>query len=277
MSFESAAMKIGALIYTYNRTDDARINMEIIRNLWCKNDMLKDVVMVHSYNGKNDWWPEKYLEDELVRLDNPGHFLGAELLLDEGVKYFADKYPGIEYVVMLASDTWLVKPDYVANMIASMQRESKYLATCAWFTAKRKNIWGRGFALDFNVFNRPWASRYGLFPVRFSEFVQKYSECFLYEDKVVSPEFVFALRFRQAIERSESVPSEILLKHIAEKRMHRMIEREPVHFGKSFFRKKSGRKSYWPHIGLLGHHDPEPKRAILKQIDTYIGEHADRL
>lgn len=27
---------LGILIYTYNRVDDAKINMEIIRNIWAK-------------------------------------------------------------------------------------------------------------------------------------------------------------------------------------------------------------------------------------------------
>jgi hypothetical protein len=271
------AMRIGILIYTYNRTDDARINMEIIRNLWSKKDALKDTTIVHSYSGEQGWWPEKYLEDELLRLNNPGHFSGAELLLNEGVKCFADKYPDIEYVITLASDTWLIKPEYVQNLIATMQKESKFLATCTWYTAKRNNIWDCGMALDFNVFNRPWATKYGLFPVRFGEFMQKYGEIFVYQDKLVLLEHVFALRFRQAIERSEFVPSEDVLKQIAEKHIHRIAEREPVHFRKSLFRKRADRKMYWPDIGLLGHHDPAPKRTILKKIDTHIGEHADRL
>ncbi len=32
--------KIGVLIYTYNRTDDARINMEIIRNEWSRFEII---------------------------------------------------------------------------------------------------------------------------------------------------------------------------------------------------------------------------------------------
>src|SRR3989338_6988898 len=94
-------MKIGVLIYTYNRTDDARINMEIIRNTWQKSEMLKDVVIVHAFNGEKEWWPEEYLEDELLYLPNPGHYAGAALLIDEGIKTFQNKFQDVDYVIIL--------------------------------------------------------------------------------------------------------------------------------------------------------------------------------
>lgn len=58
--------KIGALIYTQDRVDDARINFEIVRNVWQKTKFFKSVEIVHSYNGKSEWYPKKYLEDVLV-------------------------------------------------------------------------------------------------------------------------------------------------------------------------------------------------------------------
>jgi hypothetical protein len=270
-------MKIGVLMYTYNRTDDAKINMEIIRTLWSKKDLLRNVIIVHSYNGEEAWWPKKYLEDELLRLDNPGHFAGAEILLNEGVKCFSEKYPDIDYVIILASDTWLIKPEYIEKILIKMQEEERYLATCAWGTIKENNIWNIGMALDFNIFNLKWAVHYGLFPVRFKEFMEKYSEVFYYEDKNVFLERVFALRFKQAIIKSSKMRSENLLKKIAEKHLYRMVEREPIHEEKSWFNKKSQRKMYWENIGLLGHHEPRPKQAILKKIQLEIGEQAKRL
>lgn len=33
--------KVGVLIYTYNRVDDAKINMELIREVWEKKENLR--------------------------------------------------------------------------------------------------------------------------------------------------------------------------------------------------------------------------------------------
>ncbi len=270
-------MKIGVLLYTYNRTDDARINMEIIRNVWMKQSFFKDLVIVHSYNGKKEWWTEKYLEDELLYLENPGHFTGAEILLNAGVACFSEKYPDVDYVITLASDTWLIKPEYLEKVIDVMQREEKYLATCPWGNPKDNNMWKIGMALDFNIFKLDWAVKYRLFPIRFVEYVEKYSEVFYYEDKQIFPERVFALRFKQAVQRSRDVPSENLLKKISEAHLYRMVEREPVHDERKWFGIKKGRKMYWSDIGLLTHHEPEPKREILREIKLPLGEHAHRL
>lgn len=271
-------MKIGVLLNTYNRTDDARINLEIIRNVWAKNDLLKDVVVVHSYNGEKEWWPEKYLEDELLYLSNPGHFTGAEILMNEGVKCFSEKYPDVEYVITLASDTWLVNPEYLEDVIRKMQKEEKYLATAAWGSTTSTNMFNIGMAIDFNIFNISWAVKYGLFPIRFVEFLDKYSEVFWYHDETVYLERVFAVRFKQAVEKFVTIPSENLLRSISKSYIYRMKEREPVHDEKRFFGIKKGRKMFWKNIGLITYHDPKPKKDILKKMKLFgIGDSTKRL
>ena len=107
--------QIAVLVYTYNKIHDARINMEIIRNQWVTNPMLREIILVHAFNGQKEWWPEKYLEDELIYLDNPGHFTGAALLMDEGLKLISVKYPNINHGIVLAADTWMVQPEFYAE------------------------------------------------------------------------------------------------------------------------------------------------------------------
>ena len=153
-------MKIAVLLYTYNRIDDARINMEIIRNLWSQHPLLKNITIVHSYNGDKTLWPEKYLEDDLLYLDNPGHFAGAEILVNEGVKYISENYHD------------------------------------------KDNMWNIGMAIDFAILDTRWTNRYGVFPIRYQEFVDKYFEIFAYKDETLYPERVLAVRFKQAVTRS---------------------------------------------------------------------------
>jgi hypothetical protein len=264
-------MKIGVLLYTYNRTDDARINMEIIRNVWKQEPELSDVTIVHAYNGEKEWWPEKYLEDELLYLPNPGHFKGAEILLDAGMRCFAEKYPDIEHVIILAPDTWLLKPKYAADILAAMKKDEKLLATCPWGNPEKDNMWNIGMAIDFAIVNAPWAMRHGLFPIRFTEFVEKYSEIFLYRDEIIYLERVFALRFKEAVLKSVKVPSENLIRKIAEQYVYRMREREPVHDVKTFWGIKRGRKMFWPKIGLVTYHEPDLKRILLKKNNLPLG------
>ncbi len=266
-------------MYTYNRTDDAHINMEIVRNTWKKSELLKDVVIVHSFNGEKAWWPEKYLEDELLYLDNPGHFAGAEILINEGVKMFQTKYPDVEYIIVLASDTWLVKPEYVEKMILNMKKEEKYLASSIWGTKTTPDVWQKGVALDFVVFNAAWAMKSNFFPIRFSEFAEKYTDLFFYNDQTVYLEIVFMLRFKQAIARSITIPSDNILKSVAESHIYRMKEREPVHiYGQEnlvFKNNAYTRTMYWPAIGLITHHDPIPKQKVLRRWGLTLGKHGN--
>jgi hypothetical protein len=273
-------MKIGVLLYTYNRTDDARINMEIIRNVWSKNDFLKDVIIVHSFNGKKEWWPQKYLEDELLYLDNPGHFEGAQILMNEGVKTFQTKYPDVDYMILLASDTWLLRPDYIEGVINGMKKEGKYFAASVWGTKKMNSIWLKGCSMDFSIFDMKWVTQSNLFPIQFTEFKEKYEELFFYNDQTVYLEIVFMVRFKQAVSRSVSIPSDNILKRVAESYIYRIKEREPVHtHGKEnliFKGRPYGRTMYWPNIGLITHHDPVPKQKALKEWKLVLGEYGNK-
>lgn len=75
---------LGILIYTYNRIDDAKINMEIIKNVWQADDYFENLEIIHAFNGKKEWYEKKYLEDKLVRIRNTWHFQGASDLIDVG-------------------------------------------------------------------------------------------------------------------------------------------------------------------------------------------------
>jgi hypothetical protein len=85
------------------------------------------VKLVHAFNGDTDWWPEKYLEDHTLFTSNGGHYAGASVLLDEGLAAMSRLYPEIEYVVVLASDTWCLFPEYIVNQINLMQQSKLYL------------------------------------------------------------------------------------------------------------------------------------------------------
>ncbi len=263
---------IGVLIYTHDRVHDARINMELIRNLWSQSELLRDVCIVHAFNGKEAWWPSLYLEDSLVRTDNPGHYEGAELLVNEGVRTFQNKYPTIDYVIVLASDTWCVKPAYIEHLIKEMRTQHTVLATCAWGDLTQQDMFYNGMALDFFIIDLAWATKHHLFPMRYKAFADQYEEAFMYQDMLVYPERVFALRFKQAVMHELKIPSDSLQRSILESRIHHMLEREPIHIDE----RNTERVMYWKELGILTHHDAHAKQQALREWNIPLGPEGRR-
>src|SRR3972149_8871074 len=125
-------MKIAVVISTYNRVDDAKINMEIIRAIWEKSNLFGNIKIIHSYNGKKQWYPEKYLEDSLVVTENKGHFHGAADLLDAGFLEIEKSEWNTDYAIFLAADTWLTKPAFILRLLNEIKEKNLYLATNTW-------------------------------------------------------------------------------------------------------------------------------------------------
>lgn len=267
--------KIGVVIYTYDRVDDARINMEIIRNLWSRLSLFSDITVIHAYNGKKSWYPKKYLEDVLIRMKNPGHFQGASDLIDAGIKTLMQKYKDIDYLVVLAADTWLLKPNYISNVIGGMKMKDLYLATCPWGLPNRSDIRDVGVATDFFILDMKWAKKYKLFPLRYKEFYKKYGEYLLYKSgSNVMLEKLMSTRFMQAIK--QMIFSDNLYKVVAKEKIFWLSDREPVH---SCINKRGMwvRKMQWDKIGLETSHDPFQKKKFIKKLNFSQGKNTKRL
>jgi hypothetical protein len=262
---------IAVLLYTFDRIDDAKINQEIIRENWTAHSAFNDIKIVHTFNGEKVWWPEKYLEDDLLYLENTGHFSGVEQMINKGIDHILERYSEYDYVIMLASDTWLCRPDYVADLLQVMHDSEKYLATCAWGTKKKNNIWNIGMGLDFCILDLKWLARSQMFPLRFIDFSEKYKDIFSYQGTGVFLERVFALRFKEALARAPGVQSFNEIRPLAIDRLLRLSEREPIHLHRGVFKKKQYRKMSWPELGLLGDHYPTPKQKLFKKIALKLG------
>lgn len=278
MATNNGEPKVGALLYTYDRIDDAKINEEIIRTVWPRTPLLKSVPLVHAYNGEDARWPEAYLEDDVRRTENPGHFAGAELLLNTGMAAFNETYPDVTHVVVLASDTWCVQPEYIERAVRSMHREGKYLATCAWGNKTDTDMFRIGMALDFFIVDMRFVRESGFFPIRYVDFVERFSELLMYQDALPYLERVVAMRFKQSVATVSALPSENLLKSVARAHVYEMKEREPVHYQqRRLFRKPIGKRTmYWRTMGLLTHHDPEEKRRVLRTYRLSQGAQIQR-
>jgi hypothetical protein len=268
-------MKIGFLIYTHNRIDDARINMEVIKNVWAKSNLFSDIKIVHAYNGLKKWYSRKYLEDDLLRIKNPGHFQGAAELIDVGIKKYFNKYNEIDYLIVLSSDTWNIKPKYVFRILDKMMKNNLYLATCSWGLPERNIIADVGMAVDFFIIDLKWAKKYRMFPINYAKFYNKYSELILYQKGGnIMLEKLLIARFIEASRRQDK--KDVSPRYWALSKVYVMKDREPVHSHID----KNGfwiRKMHWLKMGLLTHHDPRPKKKILKELKITNGKYIKKL
>ncbi|MDR0370144.1 MAG: hypothetical protein LBH96_06770 [Candidatus Peribacteria bacterium] len=121
-------MKLGVVIYTYNKIEEACIQMEIIREL--RTPHFQEIKIVHTYNGPRENYTQKYLEDDLLYLENPGHYEGAANLMDAGIEQVL-KYD-IDMIAINASDCRWIDPLKIKKILEKMRKEEKFLGSCPW-------------------------------------------------------------------------------------------------------------------------------------------------
>lgn len=136
-------MKITILIRVYDRVEDLKYNLEIIKDTW---KAFTYYIIVVS-NGISDGYliPEicKKNIDELIILDhNWGHIKGSAQLLKEGLKFLSKDSA---YTIILEADTWIYTDSIVSNYINKMERVDGVWASADWYD---KNY---SYAVDFAI------------------------------------------------------------------------------------------------------------------------------
>ncbi len=274
---------IAVALYTFNRIDDVKINLEIINDIWKKSGLFENIYIVHSFNGKKNWYPKKYLEDKLIRLPNRGHFFGAADLIESGINYLNETDHPADYIVTLAADTWLLDPNFIHKIISQMISENKYVAASTWGNPFENDPMRMGISTDFFIVNNNWVKKYNLFPLKYDEFYKKYFEVLMFQKKVVYLERVFSLRLFQSAQKYFGKKyADHVLKRKKDELLYRIKEREPVHnyYKDRIYRPKAPlavkikrffdidfrqyRNMYWPSIQLLTHHNPITKQKHLQ-------------
>lgn len=265
---------LAVILYTYDRVDDALINQEIIRNLWSKSELLKDIKIYHVYNGKKERYIEKYREDYFARIENSGHFQGASELFDLGFKKVVESGFEADYLVFLASDTWVVNKSLVESTLQKMDDENKLMAGNSWdgLPDKPGDIL-KSISVDLLFLNYKWARKNKIFPLDYSGFKRKYGEVFYYQGGVIMLEKLLLSHFIRAIH--EESGNDVEFRAIARSKIFQIFEREPVH---SHINNEGNwvRKMYWPEIGLITHHDPKEKQKIVKLLKLHFGENLQK-
>jgi hypothetical protein len=127
-------------------------------------------------------------------------------------------------------------------------------------------------AVDLFIIDLQWARTTKMFPIRYGAFQKKYGDLFLYQNgsNVMLEKLLFA-RYLEAMNREGGNVGS--LKKQAFAKILEMKEREPVHPKKGSWK----RRMYWPKMGLLTHHDPAPKKLLLKRLNIRGGKEVRKL
>lgn len=125
-------MKIAVLIRVYDRIEDLKYNLRIIRDTWRKNDYYIIVVSNGKSNGYEIDEESLPLIDKLVVLEqNAGHRKGNSQLLLEGIKYIPDD---CLFTLILEADTWLYSDKIIAKYSEELSKDEGVVwASADWY------------------------------------------------------------------------------------------------------------------------------------------------
>lgn len=280
--------RIGVLVTTHDRVDDARASMEIVRGVWENSHLFAEITIVHAYNGAAGAW-SMASEDRLVVVPNERtHFCGAASLLDAGIETFATRFPDVTYVIAMAADVWAYRPEWVARIVDDLAATGARLAATPWHIADdthglRRNaaadlLPANGLSTDFLVIDRLWACASGFFPLAYASFLDRYADLLNYAQEMPFLERHLAGCFLGAVRREmEHVSGKdpwgsgglrrarSLLRLMDERVIDPTGSVAPIH------------KAHWPELGLVTCEDPAVKREIVRSLPSLRGPTLDRL
>lgn len=156
------------IITTHDRILDAKISMELIRFLWPKNPKLRQIDIYHCYNGEKHWYPQKNLENSIVRRQPLDHYHGAADLIDVGVKRVLSSGKNYRYIIVQSADVLLIKPAKIAQILQIMDKKGYQLATSLWPSF---SFIPQYFCSEFFVITPQFAKK--IFPLDFPDFFKK--------------------------------------------------------------------------------------------------------
>lgn len=125
-------MKISVLIRVYDRIEDLKYCIEIIRNSWSTFEY--EIIVVS--NGKSKGFEVDFLTkssiDNLVELEtNAGHLKGNAQLLQEGLPYVSSDS---DFTIILEADTWIYSDAIIKNYTSKLVNKKAVWASAKWYT-----------------------------------------------------------------------------------------------------------------------------------------------
>ncbi|MBI2019454.1 hypothetical protein HYS95_02155 [Candidatus Daviesbacteria bacterium] len=159
---QAKKLRIASLIITHNRIDEAKAQMDIIREFWQPNFGSLDIY--HEYNGQKDWYPQKYKEDSLHRNKKMSHFLGVNHMLSQGMKHVLNSGKKYDFIIATSADVWFFDPKKLKKVILSCYKKRAQLATSLWM--------GVALGTEFFIITPELAKK--AFPLKLTALIKRY-------------------------------------------------------------------------------------------------------
>ena len=184
--------KIASIIITYDRIDEAKAQMDIIRQLW--QPMFESIDIYHEFNGRKDWYPEKYQEDFLHHHRSMPHFSGANYMLNQGIKHILNSNKKYDFIIVSSADTWFYDPKRLREIIDTMSKKRFHLATSLWGFAT--------FGTEFFIIKPELARK--VFPLKFAQFINKYKPLG-WASKIALFEIIFTINVMRVLKNPNKI------------------------------------------------------------------------
>jgi len=123
---------IAVIIRVYDRVEDLKYNLRIIRQTWTAFNYHIIVVSNGYPDGyKVDEGSLSLIDDFINLKENAGHKKGNSQLLIEGCKYIPQK---CDYTIILEADTWLYTDNLIKKYVEVMDKNSEIVWSSAdWY------------------------------------------------------------------------------------------------------------------------------------------------
>ncbi|MBI2334493.1 hypothetical protein HYU96_01710 [Candidatus Daviesbacteria bacterium] len=190
---QAKKIKLASLIITYNRVAEAKAQMDIIREAW--QPLLDKIDIYHEFNGEKNWYPEKYQEDFLHRHKNMSHFIGANHMLNQGMKRILESGKKYDFIIATSADTWFYDPKKLKGVILTCARRRLQLATSLWF--------GVMLSTEFFLITPELARK--VFPLHFTHIINRYKPLQWAHTKISIFESVFTLQVIKVLKNPNKI------------------------------------------------------------------------
>lgn len=248
-------MKLWVVIGTYDKIEEAKLQMDLIRKI--RTPFFEEIKIVHAYNWKEEY--VKYLEDKLVTTSNPWHFIWAANLIDDGIQVMLDSYD-VDYILVTASDCWWMLPEKILEICKWMRVLNNVIATCVrWY--RWQLDWRRKWlACDTFIIDANSERTHPIFPLKAQEFRDKNSDMLVYFRWWFKIERLLSTRYVQSVMK---YTRESNIVSACNNWLYVLSERIPT------MENVSSRNFDCIELWLYTNHDFDNKRKILKKI-TWI-------
>jgi len=131
------------IIRVFNRVDDLRICIDLIRKFWIRNEYYVLIVSNGKYAGFDIPEEIRNAADNIIDLaENIGHLEGDQRLLKAGLQFIPDS---CEYTILLQADTWIFDDELIDKYTTEMKNSSSVWSSAEWV----EKYWS--LAIDFAI------------------------------------------------------------------------------------------------------------------------------